>query len=219
MLRRADVERMLRVFNDAGYQGGGAVSPLAREDPQQRPLSGRDVRVGQRRGAGGRLLVRVRGGGRGAREERLAGPARGADLVEGIRAGARAVRRRRRAASVARVRTDAELGAAARPLPRSMAGALQPPGALSVRLPGSSRRHPAPRPRRVERAAAPPARRRERSTSAMAPCSPGSNTSSICIPSATRTPAWSRTAGCRRTKPPSGPRRSVRNSSNIDRSG
>ena len=75
-----------------------------------------------------------------SQQERICGvdvknlPARGAPMVQGVRHGARALRRRRRAARAARAWTGAGLGAAAGALQRLLAHPLQPSRALRLRL-------------------------------------------------------------------------------------
>ncbi|CAA9332715.1 MAG: hypothetical protein AVDCRST_MAG40-1990, partial [uncultured Gemmatimonadaceae bacterium] len=137
--------------------------PLAGQGAQRLRLRRPHLQLGERCGAGGRRLVRQRPGRRGARRRGAARPARGDALVEGVRDGARALRRRRRDPHPPVGRREARLGPAARPLRRALARAAREHRALRVRLPGRARAHPAPRHRRAPRPPARGARRPRRS--------------------------------------------------------
>ena len=72
---------------------------------------------------------------------RAAVAGRGDDLVEGVHPGARALRRRRRAAPAARNRSVARLAASADALRRLLARAAQPPDPVRVRLSRQAAEH------------------------------------------------------------------------------
>ena len=94
-LRRADLDRAMEALRDAGYRTELHLPALAREGLAARRLRRSRLQLGQRHLHRRRRLVRPRGRDAGARHAREDRALRGAALAEGVRHGARALRRRR----------------------------------------------------------------------------------------------------------------------------
>ena len=119
----------------------GDVPALARQGLGRRAVRRRDLLLRQRRRPGRRRVVRACRGRRAAGHPGAALPARGDHLVQGVRAGARAVRRRRHRPPDPQERPELRLAAPAPPLRRTTGASCWPTSstsASSIRASGMS---------------------------------------------------------------------------------
>src|SRR5262245_44534242 len=139
-------------FRRRGLPDGTGLPALAGQGLPRRPLRGHHFQFGQRAVPGRFRLVRPRRRRRSAGFERVADPGRGDDLAEVIHHGARAFRRRRRDSPAPRPRPSARLGSPAGTFRPPLAGAVQPPRSVRLRLPRRQGKCPprgAPGPRKT----------------------------------------------------------------------
>ena len=137
-----DVQPALDTLRAAGCDTDLSLPALAGQGPLRRGRGGSDLQLRQRRRPGRRPVVPAQRGRARPGRARAPDPGRGDDLVEGVRDGARALRRRRRRPHPARVRRDARLAAPAPALRRLLARAAAASRHVRLRLSLRARAHP-----------------------------------------------------------------------------
>ena len=135
-VRRGDRDPILRTLEAAGYRTEVTFPHWLAKAYGEDGLRRRDLQLGQRRGRGRRRMVRSRVRRRDARRPGEALPRRGDDLVQGLRSGARTVRRRRHRPPDPLPGRGHGLAAVAPPLRRPLARPLRPPRHLRLHLSG-----------------------------------------------------------------------------------
>ena len=144
---------------------------------------------------------------------------RGDDLVQVVRAGARALRRRRRTSPAARAGPGARLAASARPLRSALGSAAQPPGAVRVRLPRRARPCAGGGDESPAGSVTGAAPRRSARRCAAGRCCPASSTSWMSSTAGIATPGSIRTARCRQRICCHGRQKSPRPGGRVSRAG
>ena len=142
-IRARDYPRLEAAVQKRGLRDGAQVPALAGQDLQGRRVHRPHLLRRQRRGRGRRRMVRALRRREDLRRARAARRARGDDLVEVVRHGARALRRRRRDAPPPPHRQAPRLEPPPAPLRRSLAAAPDADREVRLRLPERAIPHPA----------------------------------------------------------------------------